>query len=138
MVILWVCYGYPMVLIANYPTILSTHCWFTSQLRVNYLVSHIFILLTLFTTIFVAQGALLCCLIIKNYRFWLKKWDFMQNCVFKFARVWILLYLCAIFGSVVERVGFESLKCKDYMRMYCEISATREVKNSNQFNLFYK
>ena len=36
MVILWVCYGYPMVLIANYPTILSTHCKFTSQLRVNY------------------------------------------------------------------------------------------------------
>ena len=24
MVILWVCYGYPMVITANYPTILST------------------------------------------------------------------------------------------------------------------
>ena len=25
MVILWVCYGYPMVLTANYPTLLTTH-----------------------------------------------------------------------------------------------------------------
>ena len=41
-------------------------------------------------------------------------------------------------GDVVERVGYESLKSvKGYMRMYCEIYAAREVKNSNQFNLFY-